>query len=281
MDAALLMLLGDGVSGEFGARTACAPDCYGYHAGWVLLQSLQIISGLRWEREEMARNLRCRHAERPISSLMIAGAADFGILSVVHEALGGDIATTQVTVLDRCQTPLLLCELYAKRMGFAVEVVQADLVNWMKPRHFDVILGHSILSFVVPDQRRAFISSLSSHLAPHGRLMLYQSIRPALGNGLLKFGQDETRQWIGAARAAWEAAGERFFLLRKEFPESIVAEFCRAKQTHAVGSIAELADMLRDAGLESELKKLFDSLTPHRAATPKSVYEKWVISGFR
>lgn len=281
MDAALRMLMGDGVSSETAPRTACAPDCRGYHTGWLALQSLQIISGLSYEREEMVRNLRRRHAERPISSLMIAGAADFGMLSVVHEALGSDITTAPVTILDRCLTPLLLCELYAQRMGFAVEVVQADLVNWPKPRQFDVILGHSILSFIVPEQRGVFIASLTSHLAPEGRLVLYQSIRPTLGNGPLNFGQDETQQWIAAAGAAWEAAGERFSWLPKDLLVDVVAEFCRVKQTHAVGSIAELAAIFRDAGLKPEFRKLFDSSTQHKAATPNSVYEKYVIYGSR
>ena len=281
MNAALLMVMGDVVSGHAGSHTFCDPVCRGYHTGWLVLQSLQIISGLSYEREEMVRNLRRRHAARPISSLLIAGSADFGILSVVHEALGSDITTTPVAILDRCQTPLVLCELYSQRMGFAVETVKADLMYWSEPRQFDVILGHSILSFIAPEQRRAFIASLASHLALEGTLMIYQSIRPALGNAPLKFGPEETQQWIEAARKAWETAGERFSWLRKELLENVVAEFCGAKHTHAVASTSELAAIFRDAGLKSELRKLFDSSTRHRAATPSSVYENYVICGFR
>lgn len=80
---------------------------------------------------------------------------------------------------------------------------------------------------------------------------------------------------------AREAAGERFSWLRTELLEEIVAEFCRAKQTHSVGSLSELAAIFRDAGLKSELHKLSGSSTPHKAATPNSVYEKHAIFGFR
>lgn len=132
LDAALLSLTHGDVGSESWPRTACAADCRGYHTGWLLLQSLQIISGLGCEREEMVRDIRRRHAERPISSLMIAGAADFGLLSVVHEALGPTITTTPVTVLDRCQTPLSLAgctrNAWALRLK-AFRPIYGELVN--------------------------------------------------------------------------------------------------------------------------------------------------------
>ena len=59
-------------------------------------------------------------------SILIAGAADSGLLSVVARAAGSD---TEIVIIDRCRTPLELCRRFAAQWSLPVETLHRDLIE--------------------------------------------------------------------------------------------------------------------------------------------------------
>ncbi len=254
----------------------CTADCVGYHRGWMLLQSLGLISGLFSERAFIVEAIRAFGRRRPVRSVHIAGSADFGLLSVVHEALGHDIDTVRVFVSDRCETPLSLCRLYASRAGFAIECERLDLHADPAPGRFDLVLTHSLLSFCGPAERGPLLARLAQGLDHEGLLLVYQSIRPDAEPRTLAYGDDEVDAMIGQALEVHRAAEPAPPWSEAELAQRL-REFCRAKTTTSVHSAQAVLDSARAHGLSVRHHRLlFDSAaSSHRAATPKSHHLKY------
>ncbi|NHZ61665.1 class I SAM-dependent methyltransferase [Massilia genomosp. 1] len=261
------------------------PMASAYHAGWVVLQLLGVISGLASERAQMVRHLRALARTRPLSSACIAGSADCGLLSVLHEAFGEGVAALDVGIADRSPAPLALCRRYAGAMGFAVTPQECDLRAPPDPDApgVDLVLAHSLLSFIAPHERAALIGQLAARLAPGGSLLLYQSVRAQHGAALLAYAPQQVERMVAASLAAQRTAALHLPLLGESALEGIVRAFCAAKTTHAVASGDELAAAARAAGLGAVrcAPLAARELAGHRSATPDSLYVKWMLQGQR
>ena len=263
--------------GESGQHTPGPYAAGAYHAGWIALQALGLISGLALERKHMVADLRATASKRMLGDILIAGCADFGLLSVVHQALGAAIGSTRITVVDRCAYPLRLCQQYAQSAGFAINTLQADLCDLADNPVHDMVLGHSILSFFSTAQRGHLTRRLVSQLNPTGVLALYQSIRPGQPHAVLAYSTAETQNLCDEAVAAVPHHPELCRVGLDRWRD-MVAAFCDAKHTFAVASAEETAALLQTYGLQVLVKPMFDSThTTHRAATPQSAYKKVVF----
>ncbi|NHZ41985.1 hypothetical protein [Massilia aquatica] len=261
------------------------PMASAYHSGWVVLQLLGVISGLSSERAQIVRHLRQLARARPLASVCIAGSADCGLLSVLHEALGDGIAALEVRIADRSPVPLALCRRYAGAMGFALTPELSDLrlaADAAAPRA-DLVLAHSLLSFIAPGERAALFGQLAARLAPSGSLLLYQSVRAQHGPAPLAYAPEQVERMVGASLAAQRTPALRLALLGEPELEHIVRAFCAAKVTHAVASSEELAAAARAAGLDPVRCERLSAraLEGHRPATPDSRYVKWMVQGRR
>ncbi|MDM5180835.1 class I SAM-dependent methyltransferase [Massilia sp. DJPM01] len=267
------------------ALPALLPMQSAYHAGWVVLQLLGIISGLDSERAHIVRHVRALARARPIASVYVAGSADCGLLSVLHEAFGADIAGLDVRVADRSPVPLALCRQYAAAMGFPVALEVRDLGAPPGPaeRRYDLVLTHSLLSFIAPHARAALVGHLAARLEVAGSLLLYQSVRARHGSPLLAYSPEQVDSMVGASLAAQRSAARCLPMLTEHELEGIVRAFCAAKITHALASEDELVHSARAAGLAGvRCEPLSErELAGHRPATPESRYVKWMLQGQR
>lgn len=166
------------------APTHCA-GCADYHivnalkrltgqTGWsggtrqVLLEALQpILADL------------AEHDSDPID-VLIAACADTGVLatcahafSTTDEALS---ARARFTVIDRCPTPLMLCETFRERHGFAVHTDIVDLLDTTQSFAADVVILHNLLVFVPEAQHEDLLRTLAGWLKPGGRVVIWQPL---------------------------------------------------------------------------------------------------------
>lgn len=259
-----------------GAHALCGNTCLGYHRGWMLLQHLGLISGLANERGYIVESIRELDCRRPLDRVLIAGSADFGLLSVLHEALGEGIARPVIVIADRCDTPLDLCLRYADRMGFQVQVDRRDLLEDPVPGAFDLVMMHSLLSFCPPERRSMLLAALGAPLAPGGTLLAYQSIRPSPSPVVLAYSDEEVEALVGRARDA--QAG-----LPADLVEAHVRAFCRAKTTVSVESVESVSAAIAAAGLvQTDCRLMLDSAhSRHKAATPRSHFLKYEFRASR
>jgi hypothetical protein len=210
--------------------------------------------------------------------VLIGGCADFGLLSVIHEALGEAVSAARITVADRCETPLALCRLYAGQMGFEVACQRRELQLDPAAGQFDLVLMHSLLSFCAPAERGALLAALASGLAPGGTLLAYQSIRPGSAPTELRYGEAEIETLIRQAAETRDAELASLGLSAAAAAMHIRA-FCHAKTTVSVPSVEGVVEAAEAKGLVVRGSRvLLDSRSSsHRAATPASRFLKYEL----
>jgi hypothetical protein len=253
-------------------------DCSAYHVGFPMLQALGVISGLKSERTFIVQALRrLAEGQGAIPSVLIAGCADFGLLSVVHQAFGTATGQNLIGVIDRCPTPLGHNQEYADRMGFAVETQVGDLTECDFRRRFDVVLAHSVMSFNPPKDRGRIFKTFADALEDGGTVMLYQSIRESCQTPVLAFDDAEVAAKAALAQARLNDRSPRIWDISPDAFHDVVTAFYRTKRTHPVRSVAELVQAAAGAGLELKAAdRLFGARgSAHQAATPGSDYTKY------
>ena len=103
--------------------------------------------------------------------VLIAGAADAGMLVHVvsaYEAVGRD---PEITVVDRCDTPLEVCRWYAGTRGLAITTVRCDITEFDEGRRFDVVCAESLLTLLQPGMRARAVARWRDLLRPGGRVV--------------------------------------------------------------------------------------------------------------
>jgi len=111
--------------------------------------------------------------------ILIAGCADTGLLALVARAA---TANTEITVLDRCKTPIELCRRFANRWALAIEALHQDLTELAIRSKFDVVFAHMLLHFLPADRQLDVLSRLRHALQPDGRLVIaFRTSPPVTG----------------------------------------------------------------------------------------------------
>jgi len=144
----------------------CA-DCADYHLTRALIKASGQTLGP--ERDRAVLDPLLQRLASPGARVLIAGAADTGLLSVVLGAL--QTHEPAITVADRCRTPLRLCALFAASRDVTISTCEADL-SASHLGQFDLIIGHVVMNFVAVERRTAFLAHLGAMIAPEGRFVL-------------------------------------------------------------------------------------------------------------
>jgi len=257
----------------------CEGTCEGYHRGWVLLQYLGLISGLALERDCIVPSLAARLREKQARKILIAGCADFGILSMLHEAAREAVSNLHIEVVDLCETPLALCDLYAAKMGFQLSTMRANVVDEeLELGRYDLIITHSLLSFVQPASRPALLTRLGSLLCETGTLLVYQSIREGPTPSPLHY---EDAEIVAIIRRASTESADKLDAIEMpiEMAASYIEAFCRAKQTYSVTGIEAIIADAAGALVPDSIRETLDSRTAtHIPATTRSHFSKVEIA---
>jgi ubiquinone/menaquinone biosynthesis C-methylase UbiE len=162
------------------ARRQC-DSCINFHLLWPYLRLAKASGGDVDEpsfRTALTRLLSGRDQK-----VLIAGAADTGLLAVVTRAAG---SSPEIIVVDRCATPLELCRHFASRWSLPVETLQADLTELELMAAVDVVVAHSLLQFIPADRRVDVLSRLRRSLRPGGRLLLVFRTSARIEGSLLR-----------------------------------------------------------------------------------------------
>jgi hypothetical protein len=157
-------------------------DCGGYHAWHGLDRVVRTRTGIDNDRPDLIAILRKLIASIAESGkagpieLVIPGSADTGILSTCAHAawsLGAETASKlRYTVMDLCEAPLALCRTYARHHGLAVRTIRTDFLDPLPSLNADIVLLHSILSYIAHARHLGFLQELGGMLAPWGRMIL-------------------------------------------------------------------------------------------------------------
>jgi hypothetical protein len=186
--------------------------------------------------------------------IVIAGAADTGILATCAHATAmmGDAihSRCRFTVLDRCRSPLALCDEFAERHALTMRSVQEDLLSGSEQFAADLIMSHSFLRFIDRAKQIALLRRFGTWLKPRGRIMISQSLRVNDGADL-KNEEKWSASVIIMAKAAIANGTIKITPEAERLFEKIYAtDLDYLRRPGDIGSVDELRRLLTEAALQ-------------------------------
>jgi SAM-dependent methyltransferase len=152
-------------------------SCRNLHALWPYIRLSRSSTGLERSGSVLEMALRA-FITTGLRKILIAGAADTGLLSLVLRA--ADDFDVIVTVLDVCASPLELCRRLAGQWSIPVRTVKQDLADLDERQAFDLVLVHGTLHFIAGEKRLNVLARIHRALRPNGRLvLLFNTSRPS------------------------------------------------------------------------------------------------------
>lgn len=147
-------------------------SCDWYHGTWQLLRLLNMVAVPPWYAF-YKRALTSVLRRRPNANILIAAAADYGMLATLHEGIEAAGATPKITIYDICETPLLSCQWYAERHGLEVECVCDNILtsSEMPLATFDLIVTDEFLTVIGDEDKPAVVRRWKELLVPGGTVV--------------------------------------------------------------------------------------------------------------
>jgi SAM-dependent methyltransferase len=166
--------------------------CDWYHGLWLYLRLFGINNSLNRQAPQYDETFRRLAITGQHDRVLISGGADYLMAAIVLNAYRDQGAALDLTVLDRCETPLTLNRWYAERSGSVLQTVRADMSTFQAARAFDVIWAHYFLHFVDRRQWPAVIAAWHDALRPGGKLLMVNSLGLSAPEGPINY-------WAGGA----------------------------------------------------------------------------------
>jgi SAM-dependent methyltransferase len=119
--------------------------------------------------------------------VLISGTADYSMLARLLPAFREHGAHPAITVVDRCETALMLNRWYAAREGLEIATERSDLLAYTAEAAYDVVCTHSFIGQFDPQRRAQLFASWQRLLRPGGLLLTINRLRAQAGAGWLGY----------------------------------------------------------------------------------------------
>lgn len=159
-------------------RTGNEHNCADYHA----VRPFLYCAGLKtsfgtYQRIFGASVPRCV-AGRSAPRALISGAADFLVPALVAGSLQDSGGRPNLTIVDRCRTPLEMCKSAGRHLGMTWQLSQGDVRRHQPSTGYDLIVTDRLFGFFPSSQRAGMVDAWYRQLNAGGRLLATISIRP-------------------------------------------------------------------------------------------------------
>lgn len=161
-----------------GSRADSDPQCAGYHGVRPFLYCTGLRTSFVTSWRLFAEPVQGWPGTVRAPRVLISGAADFVIPAIVTQALRTAGGEPDVTIVDKCRTPLLMCEDAASRLAMRWQTVHVDIKGHRPSASYDLIVSDRFLSFFAPGQRLEIIRAWRRLLRTRGRVITTLSIYP-------------------------------------------------------------------------------------------------------
>lgn len=215
--------------------------CAWYHGSWQTLRLLGVFHSLRSDDDFFLPVLRDLIADGA-RKVLVSGAADYGLLARLAAAAGPLTAELDVTVIDRCATPLRLNSWYGKRAGIRVRPVQGDVLQLDAAADFDLVCTHSFICFFDPADRCRLLRKWWDCLRPGGRVLTAQRARTSDTTPVIRYPENEI---ASLARRAQSLAEQQFDTLGVEpaLAHKLAEGYGRHHWTYLVRTAEEIREL--------------------------------------
>ena len=175
---------------------ATGENCAWIHGFWQYLRLLGLASTPSLHVKFFTDALTSRAGARAVPKVLISGAADYSMLALVIDAYRERNIRPNVTVVDQCETPLMLNRWFAERVEFDITTHRCDIFEYTETRSFDAVCTHSFLSELPPGRWPTLLDKWRQLLRTGGAAITINRLRPGGGSAPVGF----TSEQAGAFR---------------------------------------------------------------------------------
>lgn len=236
------------LSARYCVATGDGADCGWYHGSWPVLRALGVINSPGSDDDFLLRAIGSELAAGA-RRVLVSGAADAGMLARVTSCLTPGSAV-EVTVLDRCRTPLELSRMHALEVGFEIETIRADILEFESDQSFDLICTHSFMTFFPAADRRRLVERWRALLRPGGCVITAQRVRPGEKEELTRFPPDEIQRLGVEAEHRARSNGES--IVDAATARELALGYGANHQTHLIASARDLEQLFLGEGFVLE-----------------------------
>lgn len=261
----------------------CCPDpssdqhsgCRDYHAVRPFLHA----SGLNTSSdvyEEMFQDIVQQWGgTEPAPRVLISGSADFQVPAIVTQSLRDIGKDPVIRIVDRCRTPLEMCEDAGGRLGMRWQTSRGDVAAHRAQAAYDLIVSDRLMGFVPPSRRPGVVRAWRNQLAKGGRLITTISVHPASDGSDRDDGAllETVRDRFDDEYSALLPGVDRADLLR------MVENYSSQRRRHRIGSADEVLPLFREYGLEILDTRTFRKRTDAGLPVDSARYLLRIVAG--
>ena len=224
--------------------------CDWYHGSWQTLRLLGIVTTLTTHAELYVSTLRELARSGDFERIFLSGSADYGLLAIVLDAYHREGIRPDVTLVDRCETPLRLSRWYADRFGYAVNTVRCDLTAFRSKLPYDIACAHSLLSCVPREGHKEITETWRRQLRPGGVLMMINKFYPDSQESTNSFSPEQIEAYAQRIAASARSCAHPEALPSPENLVDLAKAFATKMEGTVLHSQDELTALLEDSGFE-------------------------------
>lgn len=231
---------------------AMGEACAWYHGFWQDLRLMGLAKTCGGQAEFLVETLLGLTRAAESSRVLISGSADYSMPALAISAYQSEGAALQLTVVDRCETPLALSRWYAKRREAAIITRCRDILDDDAPEPVDVVFTNSFLGSFDPASRPRLMAAWRRLLRPGGKLVFTNRLRPHAGAEAIGFDAGQARGFAEAARREAERRRTTLGLDPDEAARRAQA-YAERYRSYPVRSLDEIARLLGQGGFAVDL----------------------------
>ncbi|MBW7941523.1 MAG: class I SAM-dependent methyltransferase [Candidatus Kuenenia stuttgartiensis] len=230
-------------------------DCSWYHRSWQYLRLLDLVSTPTWHSEFYLHAIRDHAKKDQKSKVLISGTADYSMLAYVLHAFNRAKSKPEVTVLDLCETPLMISKWYATKTKTDIHTVKEDIFKYSPKDKFDFIITDAFLTRFSRSEQHKILQKWADVLKKTGRIVttirldpsadLVKPVRPS---------NKEIEDFVNRAERLAELWRE-FVLLEPSQIGLLAREYAEKIESYAIRDRQGLERLFAKAGLVFDMEE--------------------------
>lgn len=230
-------------------------SCAWYHGAWQYFRQLGMVASPARHGGFFHNTLRALAETGNSDRVLVTGAADYSIYAHVLNAYRLAGVDPQVTIFDRCETPLHMCRWYADHVSEQVQTERIDVLEIEPAQMFDVICTHSFIHQFSPVDRPAVIAAWHRALRPGGTVVTNTRLDRSAGDGAPDSSENRKEEFMRRITAS-AAESPTAIGLSPEDLNGLAKRYINAKEKSRHFSTArQVEELFENGGFELERAK--------------------------